>query len=278
MKISRLKEFLLRKPSVISVDTAYGKAHIYAIRDEDGRDKRLLEIGGGVQSATYLDANWTDLTFRYHCIFDRAFEVHKNLETVLMFGGGGFSYPKYLVSHHPHARIDVVEPDAEILQIARQYFFLDRLEKEYETKENKRLRIFNTEGRPYLKTCPDLYDLVLNDAFTGKTPAQTLASLEADFEIKQILKPHGIYMINVASALEGRHSALLKAQVRTLRQAFSYVTILPSYRNLPEDRDNYVLAASDYPYDFHGALDIALPSNASIIHDKGNITEQLARR
>lgn len=108
---------------------------MYAMPAEDGSLVRMLNVGGVLQSATYLDERWATCPFAYLRSFDHLFEAALPeapdplvVNRVLMLGGAGFAYPKQLLLEHPGVALDVVEIDPAMVQIARERFFLDRLE------------------------------------------------------------------------------------------------------------------------------------------------------
>ena len=73
------------------------------------------------------------------------------IRNVAMLGGGGFSYPKYLVAHHPGVSVDVVEIDPMVVSIAERWFYLDRLAAEFDTDGTGRLGVFVEDARDFLE-------------------------------------------------------------------------------------------------------------------------------
>jgi spermidine synthase len=84
--------------------------------------------------------------------------------------------------------MDVVEIDPKITEIARKYFYLDKLIKDFNLEENGRLKLMNEDGRTYLNNNNIEYDAILNDAFSGDNPAKTLTTIENIRNIKKSLK------------------------------------------------------------------------------------------
>ncbi len=216
---------------------------------------RVLEIGGALQSATYLDDDRCyDLVFDYYKLYNHLFEANIPIQSMLMFGGGGYAYPKFIISHFPDICIDVVEIDPAITSLAERYFFLDRLIEEFETESTGRLGLFNEDGRAFLENCDKTYDVVLNDTFAGKQPALQLSSLEAMQLVKEHLSPGGMYLTNVVSSLAGPASRTLRLVCNTLACVFSNVYILSAKRHLPNESENYIVIATDGDYSFSGTV------------------------
>ena len=71
-------------------DTMFGKTRVYQVSDDAGRSVRLLEVGGIVQSGTYVDDDYTDLVFEYLKRYDMMFELGKPIEHVCVLGCGRY--------------------------------------------------------------------------------------------------------------------------------------------------------------------------------------------
>lgn len=75
------------------------------------------------QSCLDLQAPW-QLQLAYTQWMATALLLHPSPETFLLFGLGGCALPHFLRHHHPEARIDVVEKEAQVIQLAHSYFKL----------------------------------------------------------------------------------------------------------------------------------------------------------
>ena len=185
------------------------------------------------------------------------FKSSKDIKDTLLIGGAGYSYPKYYISHYTDKKMDVVEIDGDIVNIAKKYFFLDKLIKEYKLEENKRLNLIIQDGRMYLNTNTKKYDAILNDSFSGDTPAKTLTTKEAIQKIHNSLNKDGVYLTNIISSIEGKNSKFIKAEVNTLKQVFKNVYIIPcnDKTNLERIQNNMVVA-TDSEIDFEDSVKI----------------------
>lgn len=248
----------------VRLRTKSGPVVVFTVEGDDGEPVRVLNVGGMYQSATYLDESRAyDLVFEYTKLYDKMFEALP-VRNALMIGGGGYSYPKHYIAEHPEARMDVVEIDPAITDLAWKHFFLDRLFAQFNLEESGRLGLICDDGRAYLEHraaeiaaragTTASYDAILVDAFSGKEPAASLATVEAARTMKGCLAPGGLYMANVVSALEGPDARLLRAMARTLGQAFGHVWVIPCATDAFAERDNVMLVASDGAYEFEGAL------------------------
>lgn len=253
---------------IISYDTEYGNVRIYNGRKED-KKVRVLMIDGGFESATYLDEDYkNELVYEYTKYYDLMFNANIPIKETLMIGGAGYNYPKYFISHYDDKKMDVVEIDGKITEIAKQYFYLDELIEEYNLNENNRLNLITEDGRTYINKNTKKYDAILNDAFSGQTPAKTLTTLEAAENVKKSLNENGVYLTNIISALEGKESKFLKAEVNTLKRVFKNVYVVPcdDVRYTETTQNNMVIATDDV-LELEYTYDLKLDENEIIITD-----------
>ncbi|MBE6469230.1 MAG: hypothetical protein E7001_04570 [Coriobacteriaceae bacterium] len=145
-----------RCPQVVR--TRSGLARVHMVLSEDGERVRVLSQGGVYQSASYLGERRFEPVFSYYRGFDVLFEAEPAPQprpsTVLMIGGGGFSYPKHLLTTADDVKLDVVEIDASLVRTARRWFFLDELERRLSdpaTARGNELRVIFGEGRALLE-------------------------------------------------------------------------------------------------------------------------------
>ena len=145
----------------------FGTMLIFESEDEDGTPVRLLNVDGTFQSASYIsDDLWSELVCEYHRTMADAIDEMGMARSVLVIGGGGYSLPKYLITHTRRMRVTVVEIDPRITQVARERFFLDRVEQMAEG----RIETVNGDGWKYLRECGRSFDVIVNDAFSGAKP------------------------------------------------------------------------------------------------------------
>lgn len=284
--IDGLRHIFHRHPQVsdrrllASPQTLFGSALVYDQVDDRGDTVRFLSVNGLKESATYLDERWNELVFDYTKRYDLMFAAGIPLRRVLMIGGGGYSYPKYLISHRGDVTMDVVEMDAAITELAHEFFFLDRLEQEYGAQASGRLNLICDDGRVFAENCAaqpgGRYDAVLNDSFAAGVPAPSLTTVEAARAVHGCLVPGGLYLSNVVSSLKGQGSRFLHAQVKTLSQVFRQVHVVPCDANgLDFMRDNLMVIASDGDYRFPGERPVMPAQDAPVLTDANNPVRDL---
>ena len=229
----------------VSYDTEYSRILIFNKHDENKDLVRSFIMDTGHESATYVDENkWNELVFEYTKKYDLMFNSSKEIKDTLLIGGAGYSYPKHYISKYQDKTMDVVEIDPMVTEIAKKYFYLDKLIKDYKTEETGRLKLFTEDGRTYLNRNEKKYDAILNDAFSDTTPAATLTTLEAVKNIKKSLNENGLYLTNIISSLDGENSKFMKAEVKTLKEVFLNVYVIPcvSKEILDVSQNNMVIA------------------------------------
>lgn len=265
--------------------TMFGEATVYAMPAEDGSLVRMLNVGGVLQSATYLDERWAQCPFAYLRSFDHMFEAQPTLTVrrVLMIGGAGFAYPKQLLVEHPGVQLDVVEIDPFMVDLARQEFFLDRLEAQLDEEgRTGDLRIFTEDGEAFLRRgacraqglaadgeaapveAPLLekplpqdapaeavpYDAIIIDAFVGRDAVPFFASDEGIAAAKACLAPDGLLMANCVAEYTGDAMYRLFSQVERLRGHFANVYVIDASDEEFGGADNYLLVATEGTYPF----------------------------
>lgn len=218
----------------------FGTALVFESEDEDGTPVRLLNVNGTFQSASYLsDELWSELVCEYHRTMAAKIDEMGRARSVLVIGGGGYSLPKYLVTHTQRMAVTAVEIDPRITQIARERFFLDRAEE----LSGGRLELVNADGWMYLRESDRSFDVIINDAFSGSKPLGALSNSEGAALIRAHLSDRGLYLANVRSPLTGRKAKTLGQVKEAFQREFSQVEVIPELPDEPEALANNVIVA-----------------------------------
>jgi spermidine synthase len=130
-------------------------------------------------------------------------------------GGGGFSIPRHLESVRPGSRSLVLELDEGILRTARDELGLMTSERLAVRVGDARLQL---AGLP-----PAAYDVVVGDAFGGLAVPWHLTTREMVGEIRRVLRPGGMYVVNV---IDYPPLGFARAQAATLREVFGNVGLM----------------------------------------------------
>lgn len=139
------------------------------------------------------------------------------VQNVLVIGGGGYTFPRYVRTLIPTANVDVVEIDPGVTKVAYKLLGL---------KPEWNIANFNMDGRQFVaeKSAKGHYDLVTLDAVNDLSVPSHLLTKECNDAVKKTMKPEGIYLVTVIDfPIEG---LLWKAAYRTLKQSFAHVELL----------------------------------------------------
>ena len=209
--------------------TRFGPALVFDAADQDGTTVRLLNVAGTYQSVCYVDEDllWLPVC-EYHRTWASAIRDHwrgrpHGTRRALVLGGGGFSFPKWLAAMTDDVRCEVVEIDPAIIEIARTWFFLDRLESEYGPG---RIRVTEGDAWERLRNADESFDLIVNDVFAKNRPLGPLATDEGAALIRTRLATGGLYIGNVRCTLTGRGGHLLEQTRLAFEGVFDHVRVI----------------------------------------------------
>ena len=202
------------------IDTDYNRVLITSgVDGETGRELRIMVTNPkAVQSAMYLD-DTVELALDYTKFYKLAMHFRPGATRMLMLGGGGYSFPKHVLSHHPNVHMDVVELDPGVTNLARRFFALG---------DDPRLAIHHEDARTFLNRDHAEFDVVLADTFNSHYSIPFhLTTLEVVRRLHGILSHDGVVMMNLLSSIEGREGRFLQALHATFREVFPQVYLLP---------------------------------------------------
>ncbi|MBR2825805.1 MAG: fused MFS/spermidine synthase [Solobacterium sp.] len=242
---------------------------LYEYQNEENELIRVFLHKDGWHSATYVNyQKKNDLIFEYMKRFDVVFEANPSISSILMIGGGGYSYPKHIISTYPNVKMDIIENNPEAETLAFRFFYLEDLYEDYNLYDNKRLTTIIQDGREYLNTCTTMYDVIINDAYDGMMPVLSLYTLEAFQTIKEKLNDHGFFVANAPGYINLKESKFLLNTLYTLKQVFSNVHLIPA--NMPSSTSytsNYVIVATEFNYHFKQEISYVL-EDCEILYDR----------
>jgi MFS family permease len=129
-------------------------------------------------------------------------------------GGGAFTMPRWMDAVRPGSRATVLEVDGELVDFDR-----DRLG----LRTSPQLRAVVGDARLTMRRQPaHSADVIVGDAFSSRTVPWQLMTSEWLAEVKRVLKPGGLYLLNM---IDLRPLALFRAESATLLAAFSHVRL-----------------------------------------------------
>lgn len=175
----------------------------------------------------------THLEFRYTKLFADVVDatMTAGAADALHVGGGGFTFPRWLAATRPGSTSTVLELDPDVVAIAENRLGLNVGPDLQVRTGDARLNIYDEPGAAY--------DLVVGDAFGGLSVPWHLTTIEMVTEVARVLRPGGVYVLNV---IDGGPQRLVRAELATLAAVFDHVALIA-----PPDgpSGNHVLVASD---------------------------------
>lgn len=159
------------------------------------------------------------LESKYTKFFPLGLMLKENAKKVLFIGGGGFSGPKYFLQNYPDVIVDVVEIDPKIVEVAKDYFFLD--------ESNPKLNIYIQDAREFLNKHPGNYDVIVLDAFSKSYVPFHLMTIEFYKLLSDKLSEGGVVISNHIGSPNNNEatSDLFRANFKTFLQVFPKVFV-----------------------------------------------------
>ena len=224
-------------------DTAYQRVQVFDGRAfKNGRPVRVIQAEGAyAQSSIYLDG--PELLSDYLHVFELVRQAETPMQHVLMIGSAGCVYPMHYLRELPKVRVDVVEIDPQMTQIARDFFGL---------KKDPRLRIFHEDGRTFVnhaaRSGESGYDAIFIDAFQTKVPPFQLLTEEFVRNLEKILAPEGVVALNFMASTIPNEAGLSASVLSTFRSVLPQERLFAVYPDQEADEmQNLVLFSSRKP-------------------------------
>jgi predicted membrane-bound spermidine synthase len=105
--------------------------------------------------------------------------------------------------------VDAVELDRRVPELAEKYFGFNP----------DGINVFIDDGRHFIRTAKKKYDLVVIDALNGEVQPHHLFTMESFEELKRILEPGGMLIINNQGFLTGEYGRGARSVYRTLEES-----------------------------------------------------------
>jgi predicted membrane-bound spermidine synthase len=123
---------------------------------------------------------------------------------VLLIGMGSGSLATELKRMGFH--LDIVEIDPRMFSVAKEYFAFDP----------GGVREFVDDGRHFIQSVTDKYDAVVIDVLNGENQPYHMFTKESCRELKNILSPDGLILINFQGYIYGKYGRAARSLIRTL--------------------------------------------------------------
>jgi spermidine synthase len=221
-------------PNPCDVETAYHCAAV--VTDPNRPTGRLLLLNSARHS--YVDlADPRHLEFPYTqwfaAVIDEVWPAPQPIRA-LHLGGGGFTMPRYLAATRPGSSSRVIEIDPALVALD---------ERKLGVAAGPDLDIEIGDARIGVRRAPDVvYDVVIGDAFGNLAVPWHLTTAEFVSDVRRVLRPDGVYLLNVIDYPPAR---FMPAEVATIRSVFPEVALITHPDALAGTIGaNYVVVAS----------------------------------
>lgn len=151
-------------------DSAHQSIRVLETKSDQGRPERIMVLNGAHASGVYADTR--ESFFAYVREADRVLADTRS-ETVLTIGAAGFTFPRDAAAMSSVARVDTVDVDPSVRDIAERHFLLEPLSPKvrfYPVSARSAVREFQRQGRRY--------DFTLLDAYNGEGIPDELTTTE----------------------------------------------------------------------------------------------------
>jgi tetratricopeptide (TPR) repeat protein len=230
-------------PDVIYEDESQ-YCYIAVKRISENPDRRAF-MQDKLKHSDIVMGNILDLQYSYSQIqaaVTQRLSKDKDKLSVLVIGGGGYVFPRYVEHIWPGSRVDVVEIDPGVTEAAIQAFGLER---------DSTINTFTMDARNYVNQLleegkVEQYDFIFEDALNDYSVPYQLTTKEFNDKIARILTDRGVYMIELIDIYES--GLFVGAFVNTLEQTFDYVYVIAE--NEPRSaRITFVVIAAKHKID-----------------------------
>ncbi len=216
------------------IDSEYGQIKVvdYFYGEQRLREF-LLEniIQGGIDVNTGLPIS------KYTYYIERLASAYKpDAKTALVIGLGNGAIPRRLLKYYG-IKTDVVDINPDVVKTAEKYFYYKGADHDTYIKD----------GRMFLRSSKNVYDLIVLDAFAGDIPPSHLISMEAFRLMKRRLSKDGVLLINFIGSNRKGGTAVPASLYRTLLDVFPRVDIYssPEYEGSVATVVNMIFTASN---------------------------------
>ncbi|MGZ3460294.1 MAG: spermidine synthase [Archangium sp.] len=174
----------------------------------DVGNQRSLRFGSpeGTLQSTILKSDPLAVPTSYVRVATAGLALTEGRSRVLVVGLGGGAFPMLLHRLLPRMRVDVVELNPVVVDVARRFFGVH---------EGPRLQLHVEDGARFMTRQGPRYDLILLDAFSDSgTPDHLKDSLFFE-DVRRRLAPGGVVVLNIALEKPRNVTARIEIFART---------------------------------------------------------------
>ena len=196
---------------VVSLRTAFQQVDVVELRDYG----RALLLDGTMQSAE------ADEYIYHETLLHPALCTHPRPERVLVVGGGEGATLREALRHPSVVRVDAVEIDPDVVEVVKTHLAAWHAG----AFEDPRTRLVVQDGRRFVETAEDTYDVIVVDASDPNENGVSSPLFTRGFytAVRRRLRPGGLIAIQAGTSAPG---GMLPAVHRTLQAVFPIVRVM----------------------------------------------------
>ena len=169
-------------------------------------------------------------------------------DRALFLGLGGGAGVRSFHNAYPEVRISAVDVDPNVIEVAKEYFFVP----------DDRVSLVVEDGRRYLALNPGAFDHIVLDAYNQDGYPSRMYTRECFELIKRSLRGSkvrgrerpGVVVVNAVGWMRGNKSETVRIIIKTMSDVFPSVYLFevaqPAWRRLLGDGNNYVLVGTTH--------------------------------
>jgi len=181
---------------------------------------KVLVLDGAIQT-TERDE------FIYHemIVHPAAFTFTRNIEKVLIIGGGDGGTVREVLKHQPK-EVELVEIDREVVEVAKR-----ELPQIAGKLSDERIKVVFTDGREFVRGKEEIYDLIIVDCSDPIGPSKVLYQEDFYKDCFKALKEDGIFITQSESpfAQNKVHRKVVKELQKVFPITRPYLAFIPTY-------------------------------------------------
>jgi spermidine synthase len=174
---------------------------VYVVDEGDLRFLRFDQVTGNDQSMI-RKSDPTAVPMEYIRVAAAGLAFTAGRERALVMGLGGGAFPMMLHRRFAGMKVDVVEINPVVADLAKRFFSV---------REDERLKIIVDDGARYMKQEGPRYDVILLDAYSDEGIPEHLRSAPFFEDVKARLAPKGAAVINIALMSSATEKRIIRA-------------------------------------------------------------------
>lgn len=173
----------------------YKTKDIYGVIEvKENSSTRSLYFGSDAKQSSMYLCDPDLLALNYTKVMAMGLFLQKEIDSVLILGLGGGSLAKFIHRHFPNCRIDVVEYNETVRDLAYEYF---------ELPQHSNIQVHLADAGEFVRN-PEIgsYDLILVDVYHGEGMSDSVKGMGFYNACCSHIKPKGLLIMNFWTADE----------------------------------------------------------------------------